>query len=322
MGIFRFDDRGQIVGFEEKPDEARLAASRETLLAARDDRIRPGRDDKVLADWNGLAIAALCRAAAVFARPDWIALAENAFAFIVTHMAASDGRIQHAWRLRRVAAAGLLEDQAAMARAALALYETTGTATYLDRARGITDAADTWFGDRGGSYFSTAEDATDVPLGPEARPRTPGDNATPSGNGVIAQVLARLHHLTGGPRFRDRAEAVIRAYGGLGDSFSAAPGLLVATDMLEEMAGVVVTGPADHPLTRALLAAALAAPDPAVCVLRAPPGTALEAGHPAFGKTSPQPAAYVCRNGTCGLPIHDAATLAIALRSRRARAIG
>ncbi len=297
--------------------EARLAASRETLLAARDYRIRPGRDDKVLADWNGLAIAALCRAGAVFARPDWIALAENTFAFITAHMAAPDGRIQHAWRQGRIAAAGLLEDQAAMARAALALYEATGTPAYLDRARRITDAADTWFGDRGGSYFSTAADATDVPLGPDARPRTPGDNATPSGNGVIAQVLARLHHLTGGPRFRDRAEAVIRAYGGLGDSFSAAPGLLAAADMLEEMASVVVTGPADDPRTQSLLAAALAAPDPAVCVLRAPPGTVLEAGHPAFGKTSPEPAAYLCRAGVCGLPIQDPAALAAALRRRQ-----
>ncbi len=297
--------------------EARLAACRETLLAARDYRIRPGRDDKVLADWNGLAIAALCRAGAVFGRPDWVALAENAFAFIVSQMATPDGRIQHALRQGRIAAAGLLEDQAAMARAALALYEATGTQSYLDHACRITDAADTWFGDRGGSYFSTAADATDVPLGPDARPRTPGDNATPSGNGVIAQVLARLYHLTGGPRFRDRTEAVIRAYGGLGDSFSAAPGLLVAADMLEEMAAVVVTGASDDPGTRALLATALATPDMAVCVLRAPLGTELPSAHPAHGKTSPHPAAYLCRGGVCSLPIGDAATLAAALRTRR-----
>ncbi len=99
--------------------ERRLAVARATLLAARDRRIRPGRDDKVLADWNGLAIAAICRAAAVFQRPDWLARAGDVFDFIMATMAAPDGRIQHAWRLGRVTAAGLLDDQAAMARAAL-----------------------------------------------------------------------------------------------------------------------------------------------------------------------------------------------------------
>ena len=296
--------------------EARLAACRETLLGAREHRIRPGRDDKVLADWNGLAIAALCRAGAVFGQPNWIALAESAFAFIMTQMAAPDGRVHHAWRLGRIAAVGLLEDQAAMARAAVALYEATGTTAYLDRARRLVDAADTWFGDAGASYFSTASDATDVPLGPEARPRTPGDNATPSGNGVITQVLARLQHLTGGPRFRARAEAALLAYGGLGDSLSAAPGLLCAADLLEEATTVVVAGPPDHPTTLTLLATALTAPDPTVCVLRAPPGSTLPPGHPAHGKPTNGPAAFVCRNGTCGLPISDPATLAIALRSR------
>ena len=91
-------------------------------------RVRPGRDDKVLADWNGLAIAALARAAVVFDQPEWLARAEEAFDFVLAQMGAPDGRVQHAWRLGRVTAAGLLDDQAAMARAALALFEATGDA--------------------------------------------------------------------------------------------------------------------------------------------------------------------------------------------------
>jgi uncharacterized protein YyaL (SSP411 family) len=296
--------------------DARLAACRARLLTARAGRIRPGRDDKVLADWNGLAVAALVRAAAVFARPDWLDLAANAFAFLDAHMAGPDGRVQHAWRLGRIAAAGLLEDQAAVARAALALFEATGAHPYLARAVALVNAADIWFGDAGGSYFSTANDAADVPLGPAARPRTPGDNATPSGNGVMAQVLARLHHLTGAPRWRQRCEGVLAAYGGLGDSLSAAPGLLCAADLLEEGATVVVAGPAEDPRVAGLLAVARAAPDPAVCVLRAGAAGEVPEGHPAYGKTTATPAAFLCRAGVCGLPIAEPAALAVALQHR------
>ncbi len=114
--------------------EGRLAAGRAALFAARAGRVRPGRDDKVLADWNGLAIAALVRAGVVFARPDWLGLAETALDFVLDRMAAPDGRIQHAWRLGRVTAPGLLEDQAAIARAALALFEATGNAARLEQA--------------------------------------------------------------------------------------------------------------------------------------------------------------------------------------------
>ena len=106
-------------------DEIALARSRQVLFEARARRVRPGRDDKVLADWNGLAIAALARAAGVFARPDWLARAEEAQDFVLAEMSGPDGRVQHAWRLGRVTAAGLLEDQAAMARASLALFEAT-----------------------------------------------------------------------------------------------------------------------------------------------------------------------------------------------------
>ena len=162
---------------------------------ARARRIRPGRDDKVLADWNGLAIAALARAAAVFDRPEWLARAEEAQDFILAEMSAPDGRVQHAWRLGRVTAAGLLDDQASMARASLALYEATGEAA----AAGAGDPAgaarrEAAFADGQGGYYTTAADAADVPL---ARPRTAADNATPAGNGLLAEVFARLWHLTG-----------------------------------------------------------------------------------------------------------------------------
>jgi len=295
--------------------EAALARARDILFGLRGTRVRPGRDDKVLADWNGLAIAALARASSVFGQPTWLARAEDAFGFVRAVMAGPDGRVQHAWRLGRIAAAGLLDDQAGMARAALALFEATGRAGYLEAATGWAVAAERWFAAADGGYFTTAADAADVPLGVEARPRTPSDNATPAGIGLLAEVQARLHLLTGAPVWRARASATIAAFSGLGDRLTACPTLLAAADLLEDGAVAVIAGDPDLPATQALLRTALAAPDPAVVVLRAPDADALPAEHPAHAKSAPsgRAFAYVCRGGVCGVPVEDAAMLAVAL---------
>ena len=295
--------------------EAALAGARAILFAARAQRVRPGRDDKVLANWNGLAIAALARAACVFGRGEWLARAEEAQDFVLAEMSAPDGRVQHAWRLGRVTAAGLLDDQAAMARASLALFEASGEPARLAQAVRLAEAAEAWFGDGQGGYYSSAADATDVPL---ARPRTAADNATPAGNGLLAEVFSRLWHLTGEAGWRERAEGLLRAFSGKPDQFAAMPTLLAAADLLEEAATVVVAGDPVHPLARALAAAALGAADPAVVVLRAPSADALPAGHPAFGKSGLDggAAAYVCRRGVCGLPTAGVEVLAGALSVR------
>ncbi|HEX4365575.1 MAG TPA: thioredoxin domain-containing protein [Rhodopila sp.] len=288
--------------------EAALARAREVLLGAREKRVRPGWDDKVLADWNGLAIAALARAAGVFGEPGWLARAREAFDFVMTRMAASHGGVEHAWRLGRVTAPGLIEDQAAMARAALALHEATGERAYLAVAERLVRAAEAAFADGHGGFYATAADAVDVPM---ARPRTAADNATPAGNGMMAEVLGRLFHLTGDAGWRAAADGVLGAFAGQPDQLAGMPTLLAAADLLEEAASVVVAGQSD-----ALLAVALAAPDPAVVVLRGADG--LAADHPAFGKIAgPEGAvAYVCRRNVCGLPIADPAALARALGVR------
>ena len=298
-------------------EEAALARSREILFQARAARVRPGRDDKVLADWNGLAIVGLARAAAAFRRPDWLARAESAFDFVMAELAGGDGRVHHAWRLGRVTAAGLLDDQAAMARAALVLFEATGNHARLAQAIRLTEAALAHFSDSHGGFFTSAADAPDIPL---ARPRTAADNATPAGNGIMAEVFARLSHLTGDLPWRGRAEAVIRAFTGAEDQLAAMPTLLAAADLLEEATDVVVAGDPDHPLARALAATALAAPDPTITLLRAPDPAALPEGHPAHGKQPGKAGAgaYVCRLGTCDLPLTDPADLAATL-ARRSR---
>jgi uncharacterized protein YyaL (SSP411 family) len=247
----------------------------------------------------------------VFGQPEWLARARDAFDFILTQMAADHGGVAHAWRLGRVTAPGLIEDQAAMARAALALFEVTGDAGYLAGAERLVTAAETAFADGHGGFFTTAVDATDVPL---TRPRSAADNATPSGNGLMAEVLARLYHLTADARWRPRTEAVLRAFAGQADQLAGMPTLLMAADLLEEGATVVVVG-ADP---AALAAVALGAPDPAVAVLRAADTAALPQGHPAFGKSAEAggAAAFVCRGAVCGLPVTDPAALGRMLRTR------
>jgi len=296
-------------------EEAGLARSRFALFSARAQRVRPGRDDKVLADWNGLAIAALARAATVFGHPEWLARAQEASDFVLAQMSAGDGRVQHAWRLGRVTAAGLLDDQAAMARAALALYEATGEPAHLVQAERIAGAAEAHFSDGHGGFYTTADDAADVPL---ARPRTAADNATPAGVGVLGEVFARLFHLTGDAAWRTRTEALLRAFADP-ERIAGMPGLLAAADMLEEAAAVVIAGDPSDPRARALAAAAMSAPDPAVVVLRAGDPNALPAAHPAFGKgpVAGSPAAYVCRRNVCGLPVTDAGALQALLAARR-----
>jgi uncharacterized protein len=275
--------------------ETRLVQCRERLLARRATRIRPGRDDKILADWNALAIAALARAGIVFNEPGWLREAAAVFDFILGKMCNPDGRIAHAYRAGKISAAGLIEDQAAMIRAALALYEATGDGTRLTQAMGILEAAEQFLSDGAGAFYMAAHDAADVP-GPRSRNVT--DGPTPSGIGLMAENYARLYTLTGDAKYRAKADAVLAAYGARPEMLAASPVLLAAADLLANAACIVVTGGG-----AGLARAALAASDPAGAVLQVADGMRLPAEHPAYGKTATQPSAFVCQGGACALPV-------------------
>ena len=137
----------------------RLAGLRQQLLAARANRVRPGLDDKVLADWNGLMIAALVNAGVMLQQPQWIELAKRAFAFIAQHMTRGD-RLGHSWRDGKLLLPGLASDYAAMIRAALALHEATGAREYLAAALAWQAALDRHYAhEANGGYYLTANDA-------------------------------------------------------------------------------------------------------------------------------------------------------------------
>ncbi len=286
--------------------EARLAEARAQLFATRAARVPPGRDDKVLADWNGLAVAALARAAAVFDEPRWLTLAEGVFDFVLDALGQADERVAHAWRGGRVSAAGLLEDQAAMARAALALYEATGDRRRLEAAVRIVAATEARFAGSEGAFFTSADDAPDLPLGGASRALVAEDHAVPSGNGMLAEVFARLFHLTGADSWRVKAERVIGAFMGRAGALVGSPGLLGAAELLVGGASVVIAGRLPE-----LGSVARRAPDPAVVVMEILDPAAVPAGHPAAGKAA---GAYVCRGGVCSLPATEPAMLAAMLR--------
>ena len=301
-------NRSRVPGLGGDADEARLARCREKMLAARAGRVPPLRDDKVLADWNGLMIAALAGAGAAFDERPWVAAAEAGFAFVRSTMV-EDGRLRHAWRAGRARHAAVLDDYANLVRAALILFEVTGHDDYLRQAQAWVKDADRHHWDaKDGGYFLSADDTTDV----ITRTKTVFDNAVPAGNGTMVEVLARLFHLTGRDAYRTRAVELVRAFtGGSAEQLVAGPTLLVGYELLERAVQVVVIGEADEAATEALVRSALESPVGTRILLRLPPGTGLSAGHPAHGKDKVDgaPTAYVCVGPTCGLPITDAAAL-------------
>jgi len=292
--------------------EARLLGCRASLFAMRELRVRPGWDDKVLADWNGLMIAALANAAQVFEQPLWLEAAGEAFGFIRGSLVV-DGRLRHSWRDGRAKHPATLDDHAQLCRAALALHEATGDARYLRQARAWAALLDRHYWDEdGGGYFFSADDTADVIL----RTKNAADQATPSGNGTLVGVLARLFHLTGEERYRERADQIVAAFSGeLQRSFFSLATLLNSNELLQAAQQIVIIGARDAADTHALAAAVYGRSLPNRILSIIAPTEQLPDGHPAAGKTqvNGQATAYVCRGTTCSLPITSSAGLSQAL---------
>jgi uncharacterized protein YyaL (SSP411 family) len=285
---------------ESREAEAALAASRARLFTLRETRPKPGRDDKVLADWNGLIIAALVRGSAAFGEPAWLQTARAAFDFIMSKLRGADGRLLHAWREGHPGARALIDDYASMARGALALFEASGEPRDLEAARRLASEAIDLFGDGAGGFYLTAKDAADVP---GARPRQTHDGATPSGAGLLAETFVRLWHLTDEKRWREAAEALIRAVSGAPGGLGGSPLSLLSADALERGGSVVIDGPLDYPVAHALAAAALRAPDPSLTVLRLDRDSWPDGAPRADLPHAAEPTAMLCQGQTCSLPV-------------------
>ena len=293
---------------------ARFSMLRGKLLKAREKRIRPGLDDKVLADWNGLMIAGLVEAGILLSEPSWLEMARRAFDFVAVHMT-RDGRLGHSWREGQLLLPGLASDYAAMIRAALALYEATGEGGFLQRALAWQGELDAHYADpETGAYFLAADDAGDLVV----RPHSTADDAIPNANGLAAGNLVRLAALTGDHQWREKADRLIEGI------ISAQPrnlfghvSLLNALDLRLRAAEIVCAGPQAEAFAQAALK--LSYLDR--IVLRAPSADALPPTHPAQEKLKAVSgsAAFVCVGETCSLPVTEPDKIAEAVAAMQPR---
>ncbi|MGK9460914.1 thioredoxin domain-containing protein [Streptomyces sp. G6] len=296
-------------------DAARIASVRERLLAARDGRPAPGRDDKVVAAWNGLAIAALAETGAYFERPDLVDAAVAAADLLVRLHLDDHARLFRTSKDGRAGAhAGVLEDYADVAEGFLALASVTGEGVWLDFAGLLLDHVLTRFRDDSGSLYDTASDAERL----IRRPQDPTDNATPSGWTAAANALLSYAAQTGSGPHRSAAEhalGVVKALGPRVPRFIGW-GLAAAEALLDGPREVAVVGPEPgDAATRGLHRTALLGTAPGAVVAVGVEGSdefPLLADRPLVGGA---PAAYVCRNFTCDAPTTDPERLRARLNS-------
>jgi hypothetical protein len=312
-----FDHGSSTLQLPDDPDDPeRFARVRAALLAARNRRPQPARDDKVVTAWNGMAVLALAEAGAALGRPDWVAAAgETADLLLDRHVV--DGRVRRSSRGGVVGtAAGVLDDHAFLADALLALHQATGSPERLAQACEVLDLTLAHFADPAspGAFFDTADDAEAL----LHRPRDLTDNATPSGAAALAGALLTASVLVDDPaRYRAPAEEALRSAGTLAQRFPRFAGhwLTVAEAAVRGPLQVAVAGPDPGRAVLAAHARAIA-PGGTVVVAGDPdaPGVPLLAHRPLVDGAA---AAYVCRGFVCDRPVTtpDELTAALLLRA-------
>ncbi|MFF9004287.1 thioredoxin domain-containing protein [Streptomyces goshikiensis] len=298
-------------------DAERFASIRARLLAARGGRPAPGRDDKVVAAWNGLAIAALAECGAYFERPDLIERATEAADLLVrVHFDAAAGgpRLARTSKDGRAGAnAGVLEDYGDVAEGFLALAAVTGEGVWLEFAGFLVDLVLDLFTAEDGSLYDTAHDAERL----IRRPQDPTDSAAPSGWTAAAGALLSYAAHTGSQAHRTAAERALGVVHALGPRVPRfiGHGLAVAEALLDGPREVAVVGDPDDPQWAALHRTALLGTAPGVVVAAGPPRAADGSGgeFPLLAERTPVrglPAAYVCRHFVCARPTTDPVELA------------
>ena len=296
-------------------DERRLAEMRGRLLASRETRVRPGWDDKVLADWNGLAITALIRAASAFGRDDWADMARQAYDFILDRM--SDGhRLIHSYRAGRANTPAVASDYANMIAAAIELYTATGEQKFLDNALGWTNVMNEFYWSReGGGYHLSASDTTDIII----RTLSAADDATPNANGVMLGNLVGLYLLTGDQAHETKAHELEEAVRGeVLANFVAHTGMLENVMSLLSPQHIVIVAlryEAERNLRSAINRVSL----PGTVVQAVTELSQLPAKSPAREKQQLgfDATAFICIGPQCSTPVSEATAVADTIRDMR-----
>jgi len=299
-----------------------LAESRSKLLAIRDQRIRPGKDDKILVSWNALMIDALANASIALQEPKYLAAAEKAAEFILRKMSTGNGRLLHTWRHGKAKLDAYLDDYAYLANALVTLYEATFDEFWIHAAGGLADVVLQHFEDKsGGGFFFTADDHEQL----IARNKDLHDASVPSGNAMAATALIRLGKLSGRSEYLEAAGRTLTVALPVIERLPTASGqMLIALDMwLGPMRELVLIGgndEAENQTLRALLqngfrpycalASRPARPDSAGVIGESAWLESLFAGRTAIGG---QPTLYICQNFTCQAPITGLAQIESAI---------
>jgi uncharacterized protein YyaL (SSP411 family) len=297
----------RVLPIGDEAQEARLVAARERLLGVREKRAQPARDDKALAAWNGLAIAALAEGGRL-GDARYVDAAVTAAEALVAGLLRPDGRLGRSWKDGRATGEGVLEDYADVADGLLALYQATFDERWFVTARQLADAILDHFVDPAGGFFDTADDHEEL----ITRPKDVQDNAVPAGGSMATGVLLKLAALTGESRYSAAAERAIatvipylaRYPTGFANWLSAAH---LAIEGIDELA---IVGPPADEASAALIAVATTgfrpnlvlavSPDPSASAVPLLAGRQLIDG---------RPTAYVCRDFACRLPVTDPAGL-------------
>ncbi|MBA2114524.1 thioredoxin domain-containing protein [Bremerella alba] len=295
----------QEFGTTEQELRDEMQRAREVLFNARCQRIRPGKDDKILASWNGLMIEALAKAGATFNESAYIDAAQKAATFVLEKMTDDAGRLLHTYRHGTAKLSAYLDDYTYLASAMFALYEATFEPRWLEHSQKLIDTAIEHFYDtESGGFFYTADDHEQL----IARNKDFYDHSVPSGNGVAALVLAKLGKLLGNAKYLQLAQETMSAAADVLQKHPIAAGqLLVAYDYLHQPDSEVVIAAADRASCGDLIHAIHNQYQPNTLFVLAIEGEDLGTSLEPLvaGKTllDGQPTVYVCENFQCNAPV-------------------
>ena len=293
----------ELVGKSDQRDE--LAAARAALHNVREQRVRPGRDDKVLASWNGLMLAAFAEAARVLDRDDYRRVAERNAGFLLHELRGAEGRLLHTWKEGRARLNGYLVDYSYVVDGLLELYQTTFEPRWFRASRELADAMIARFQAPEGGFYDTSDDHEAL----ITRPRDTQDNATPSGNAMAATVLLKLAGFTSDARYTDTAHRALVEVQTLAGQYPLGFGqwLQALSYALATPREIAIVGDPASSDTHALVAATQDGYRPFQVVARGVPGPDEDAVPLLHGRglVAGRAAAYVCANFTCKTPVTD-----------------
>jgi uncharacterized protein len=287
--------------------ESLLRPAKKKLLAAREQRVKPQRDDNILTSWNGMMVSAYFDAYHAFGVPEYLAAAEQALTFLLDY-AVEKGRVYRTVNAGKGRLNGYLDDAACLASALLDAFEATSHRWYLEQAREVTDHLLERFWDEtvGGCFYTSRDHETLL-----YRMKSGIDSALPSGNAIVASVLLRLFSFTKEQRYHDRAEHVFRVFrSGMERNAYGSSAMLCAVDWhLSTPKEIIVVGTRGNAKTESLLETVHRhyLPNRAVLVVEATRRAGESELALAAGKTSVkgQPTAYVCQRQTCSSPVTE-----------------